>query len=177
MGRSCSAAAAQRPEGQEDRTKIRALVCEALYHPDPLLGVAEHRGDVQQRGAQTTAEDMDHDRLYVWGLRTTGARCGLMLCCGMAICVGGEYAVWEECSLYMWPHLVEGPSRSRGRVPPSEAVEAARSVGGEHVLLHVPIGEAVLESAGLRGQALGEGLLGDVGVSEMAQGVPLNAVH
>ena len=77
----------------------------------------------------------------------------------------------------MWPHLVEGPSRSRGRVPPSEAVEAARSVGGEHVLLRVPIGEAVLESAGLRGQALGEGLLGDVGVSEMAQGVPLNAVH
>ena len=77
----------------------------------------------------------------------------------------------------MWPHLVEGPSRSRGRVPPSEAVEAARSVGGEHVLLRVPIGEAVLESAGLRGQALGQSLLADVSVSEMVQGVPLNAVH
>ena len=88
MGGSCSAAAAQRPEGQEDRTKIRALIYEAVYHPDPLLGVAEHRGDVQQqRGAQATAEDMDHDRLHVWGLRTTGARCGLMLCCGMVICV------------------------------------------------------------------------------------------
>lgn len=181
MGLSCSAAAAQRPEGQEDRTKIRALIYEAVYHPDPLLGVAEHRGDVQQqRGAQATAEDMDHDRLHVWGLRTTGARCGLMLCCGMVICVCGERCVlFGRYSLYMWPHLVEGPSRSRGRVPPSEAssVEAARSVGGEHVLLHVTIGEAVLEGAGLRGRALGQSLLADVSVSEMVQGVPLNAVH
>ena len=62
-------------------------------------------------------------------------------------------------------------------MPPSEAVEAARSVGGEHVLLRVPIGEAVLESAGLRGRALGQSLLADVSVSEMVQGVPLNAVH
>ena len=80
-------------------------------------------------------------------------------------------------SLYMWPHLVEGPSRSRGRVPPSEAVGAARSVGGEHVLLRVPVGEAVLESIGLRGHALGPGLWAAVSVSEIAQGVPLNAVH
>ena len=62
-------------------------------------------------------------------------------------------------------------------MPPSEAVGAARSVRCEHVLLRVPIGEAVLESAGLRGRALGQSLLADVSVSEMVQGVPLNAVH
>ena len=65
-------------------------------------------------------------------------------------------------------------------MPPSEAVGAARSVGGdrgEHVQLRVPIGEAVLEGAGLRGQALGQGPLADMSVSEMAQGVPLNVVH
>ena len=62
-------------------------------------------------------------------------------------------------------------------MPPSEAVGAARSVRCEHVLLRVPIGEAVLEGAGLCGQALGQGLLGDVGVSEKAQGVPFNAIH
>ena len=75
----------------------------------------------------------------------------------------------------MWPHLVEGPSRSRDRAPPSEAVEAARSVGG--VQLRVPIGQAFLESAGLRGQALGQGLLAEVSVSEMAQGVSPNVVQ
>ena len=45
------------------------------------------------------------------------------------------------------------------------------------MLLHVTIGEVVLEGAGLRGRALGQSLLADVSVSEMVQGVPLNAVH
>ena len=90
----------------------------------------------------------------------------------------GNLCVFGRYYLYTWHHLVEGPSRSRGRAPPSEAVEAARSVGGEHVQLRVPTGEAVgLESAGLRGQALGQGPLADMVVSEMAQGMPLNAVH
>ena len=126
-GRSCSAAAAQRPEGQEDRTKIRALIYEAVYHPDPLLGVAEHRGDVQQqRGAQATVEDMDHDRLHVWGLRTTGARCGLMLCCGMAICVGGEYAV---CYLGVVLSL-HVASLGRRPIPESRSCATLRCYGG-----------------------------------------------
>ena len=78
----------------------------------------------------------------------------------------------------MCSHVVDvavraGATRSRGRVQPAE--EAARSVGG--VQLRVPIGQAFLESAGLRGQALGQGLLAEVSVSEMAQGVSPNVVQ
>ena len=53
----------------------------------------------------------------------------------------------------------------------------ARRVRGKHVQLRVPVEEAVLERAGLRGQVLEQGLLAHAGVSEMAQGVPLNVVH
>ena len=71
--------------------------------------------------------------------------------------------------------VLEGASRSRGHVPRSDAVRAARSVGGERPSLRVPVGEAVLESIGLRGHALGQGLWVAVSVSEIVEGVPLNA--
>ena len=133
------------------------------------------RGNVQHRcGAMDAAEHRLEQQLDVvhphpdWvEVRGRWRRRG---CCTWV--VGGDASY--ICSHVLVDEVLEGASRGRGRVP-----EAARiSVGGEHVLLCVPIGQAVrLESAGLRGQAPGQGLLADVGVTEMAQGVPLNAVH